>query len=182
MRKFEIHTSQTAPAESQSVLEAVKKSMGMVPNLMAVMAGNPATLKAYATLTELFANAGFNGIEQQVIALTVSRFNDCHYCMAAHSMMAEMLKLDAASIENLRKGLPLGDTKLESLRKFTQVVVEKRGHISEDDLNLFLKNEYELGHVLGLLVGVSMKILSNYVNDIAKTPLDAPFKKYEWSK
>ena len=183
MGKFKVHSLASAPAESKMILEAVQKNMGMIPNLIGIMAENPATVKAYTTLSEIFANAGFTGVEQQVIALTVSRVNDCQYCVAAHSMMAEMNKLDSASISNLRKGLPLTDSKLEGLRKFTQIVAEKKGAISDEELNQFLgQGNYSTSHVLGLLVGVAMKTLSNYVNHIAKTPLDDPFKKYEWSK
>ena len=183
MGKFKVHTSASAPEESRMVLEAVQKNMGMIPNLIGIMAENPATVKAYTTLSEIFANAGFNGIEQQVIALTVSRGNDCQYCVAAHSMMAEMNKLDSVSLANLRKGLPLSDRKLETLRKFTQIIVDKKGLISDQDLDQFLsQGDYSTPHVLGLLIGVAMKTLSNYVNHIAKTPLDEPFKKYEWSK
>jgi hypothetical protein len=36
--------------------------------------------------------------------------------------------------------------------------------------------------VLDVVLGVGMKILSNYTNHIAETPLDAAFAKVAWSK
>ncbi len=45
--KFELHTQETAPAESQPLLEKSVKNFGMIPNLHAVMAEAPALLEAY---------------------------------------------------------------------------------------------------------------------------------------
>ena len=62
----------------------------------------------------------------QLVILTASRLNDCHYCIAAHSTVAEMQKVPADVIEAIRKDQPIAGSKLEALRTFTTAVVEKR--------------------------------------------------------
>ena len=33
-----------------------------------------------------------------------------------------------------------------------------------------------------MILVLSQKVMSNYVNHIAETPVDEPFKKFEWQK
>jgi len=36
--------------------------------------------------------------------------------------------------------------------------------------------------VLEVILGLSQKVISNYVNHVAKTPLDEMFQPFAWSK
>lgn len=53
----------------------------------------------------------------------------------------------------LRTNKPLTDTKLESLRQFTTLLVEKRGWASEEEVNKFLVAGYTSKNVLELIEG-----------------------------
>jgi len=33
-----------------------------------------------------------------------------------------------------------------------------------------------------VILGVSQKVMSNYTNHLADTPVDAPFRAFEWHK
>jgi len=37
-------------------------------------------------------------------------------------------------------------------------------------------------HILEVILGVAMKVMSNYTNKMRKIPLDAPFEKFAWKK
>ena len=37
-------------------------------------------------------------------------------------------------------------------------------------------------HMLEIILGLSQKVISNYTNHIANTPVDAPFQKFAWPK
>lgn len=171
-----------APAESKTVLEGVQKKYGMIPNLMGVFANNPEALKAYVSLSGNLSASGLNELEQQVVALTASRENSCAYCMAAHSAISTMSKLDEKIIQQLRAGEALSDKKLEALRTFTKRVVSAKGNVDGSDTQQFLSAGYSKEHILAVLIGVAMKTLSNYVNHIAETEVDEPFKAFSWAK
>lgn len=175
-------TIQTAPEGSKQVLEQVSKGMGFVPNLFATFAHNPEALKSYLALSDSFGKAGFSPLEQQVILLTVSRENKCAYCVAAHSAISAMSKLDEGVISQLRSGVSLNDQKLEALREFTKRVVSSKGWPDESDFKKFVSAGFNQGHILGVILGVTMKTLSNYTNHIAQTPLDEAFKPFQWEK
>jgi alkylhydroperoxidase family enzyme len=60
--------------------------------------------------------------------------------------------------------------------------MRKDGNVSKEDLNAFYKAGYNHRQVLEVILVLSQKTLSNYINHIAETPVDEPFKKFEWHK
>ena len=85
-------------------------------------------------------------------------------------------------IQALRDQKPLPDAKLEALRNFTLTMVRSRGNPSQADIKAFQDAGYGNQHVLDVILGISMKTLSNYTNHMADTPLDEPFKPMVWEK
>ncbi len=181
MSQFEVHTKETASTESAELLATAEKAYGFIPNLLGVMAESPATVKAYMTIGQLFDESSFSATERQVVILTASRFNECDYCMAAHSVVAGMQKVPADVIEAIRNDRPVNDRKLEALRVFTTTVIEKRGWSSAADIASFLAEGYTKAQVLEVILGISFKTLSNYVNHVAETPLDDAFSTQAWT-
>lgn len=180
MPRFEIHTIDSAPEVARPRLEAAKEKYGFLPNLLGEFAGVPPALEAYIALSELLEKTSLSPLEQQIVVIAVSVANGCDYCVAAHTAGLRMANFDAGQIEAARSGRSLDDPRLEALRSFTTTVVEKRGHVDEEDLESFLEGGYSKEQILEVLVGVAMKTLSNYTNHIAETPLDEELQPFAW--
>lgn len=181
MTEFRIHDNESAPEESRPLLESSKQAYGMIPNLHGVMAEAPAALEAYKRLNELFTEKTSLSPEQQnVVWLTIAVENQCHYCVPAHTAIAKSMKVPEEAIEALRGNGPLPDAGLEALRRFTSKLVRDRGQVSKRDVQEFMNAGFTNRQVLEVVLGVSQKVLSNYINAIAETPLDEPFRKFEW--
>jgi len=181
MNLLPIATIENAPPGSRDTLNAVEKKYGFVPNLLGGLAQSPAALHAYIALADQFSKSGLSAGEQQVVSLTISRENDCGYCVAAHSVLAGKA-LSPAAIQALRAGERTGDARLDAVATLTHKVVEKRGWLAEDDIEAFLAAGFTRANVLDLLVGVTQKTLSNYANHVMGTPLDEAFEGARWSK
>lgn len=180
MSTFKIHNTDTAPQGSKQILEGAEKSLGFIPNLYGIMSESPSVLKAYNSLSDNFDNSSFTDAEKQIVLLATSYINKCHYCIAVHSTLAQMKKIDKSIVDAIRNNQPITDPKLEVLRKITQAIVEKRGWISEDEIEEFLNADYTKAQLLEIIIGVAQKTLSNYVNHIVKTPLDNAFEPNKW--
>lgn len=165
-----------------ALLETAKKSVGMIPNMYANMANQPAMLETYSVGYKLFRQeGGFTPAEQEVVLLTVSVENGCNYCVGAHSFLADKQSGVPTEVTNaIRKGREVADEKLGALSRFTLAMVVKRGRPSQDDVDEFLAAGYTERHILSIILAISVKIISNYSNHIFDTPLDAPFKSREW--
>lgn len=180
-KTFTLHEIETAPEAAKPLLEAARKSFGMVPNLHRVLAEAPAALEAYGTLWGLFDRSSFTPAERQVIYLTSNFENECRYCMAGHTVLAKAAGVPAEAIEALREGKPLADAKLEALHAFTRTVVVNRGWVPQEGLEAFLAAGYTRQQVLEVILGVAVKVISNYTNHLAETPLDPFMKDTVWA-
>ncbi|MFB3100205.1 MAG: carboxymuconolactone decarboxylase family protein [Gammaproteobacteria bacterium] len=180
MTNFTIHTKETAPKESLEILETTEKAYGFLPNLIGVLAESPAGVKGYRTLMDIFDESSFTPTERQVVLIAISRYSECHYCVAAHSTIADIQKVPQDVTDAIRNDLPIADSKLEALRVFTTKVVDQRGWVSKEDTQAFVQAGYNKQQIIEVILGVSVKTLSNYVNHISETPVDDAFAKRSW--
>lgn len=169
---FRLHTIETAPDASRQRLEEAKQKFGRVPNFFAVAAESPAAINAYASLATIFRSTALTPAEQQIVILTASVENKCEYCVAAHSKGAKMAGVSDDVIKAIEDRVSLADPKTEALRRFVSQIVEKRGWLSDADVQAFLGQGYSRAQLLDIMVGVSMKTLSNYINHLSDPPLE----------
>lgn len=182
MSQYTVHTLDTAPEKSKPILEKTRDKYGFLPNLMGTLAEAPAAAKGYAAVSEAFAGSSLSPVEQQVVLLTVSFENECHYCMAAHSTVAGMVDMPQDVLEALRSGSKIeSDAKLEDLHTVTSKIVERRGWLEDADVQAFFDAGYTKDQLLEVIVGVAQKTISNYTNHIAETPLDEAFSQQAWT-
>jgi alkylhydroperoxidase family enzyme len=182
MIQFQLYDETTAPEASKELLADSKKSFGMIPGLHAVMAEAPGLLEAYKQIGELFQKSSFDKDELTVIWQTVNVEHACHYCVPAHTGVAKMMGVDDAISSALRNETALPNARLEALRSFTLSVVRERGNVAESGVQAFLDAGFIRRQILEVVLGVSMKVMSNYTNHLAQTPVDAAFNKFEWHK
>ena len=181
MTNFTVHTKESAPEGSKAFLQAAHDAYGFTPNLLAVQSESPALLEGYTTLAGIFDKTDLSETERQIILMTNNRLNGCTYCMAAHTSLSQMAKVPNDVIEALRNGTPIADARLEALRVFAAQVNEKRGWVDQSDLDAFIAAGYTQQTVLEVILGTSLKVMSNYTNHFAQTPVDAVFQANAWS-
>ena len=161
-------------------MEAVEAGFGFLPNIYGVFAESPPVLDAYIALTDLLAKTAFTPGEAQLILLTISATNGCGYCVAAHTTVGKMVKLDTLVIEAVRNGLPIPDKRLAILHQFTRKMVDKRGMVAATDVDAFINAGFTKAQVLEVAMATALKTMSNYINHFADTPLDAAFEPARW--
>lgn len=170
-------TIETAPEGSKQTLRAIQKGFGFIPNLMATFANSPAVLNGYMGLDAAWETSSLSPKERHIILLTTSVMNSCQYCTAAHSTILKgMLKVDPAIVKDIRSGNKVTDEKLSALVQFTREVVGERGHVSENTKQSFLAAGYSSTTMMEVLVGVALKTISNYLDHMNPTPIDAAFQ------
>jgi len=182
MTEFAIHTEGSAPDEAKPLLQASKKAYGMIPNLHGVFAESPQILEAYQTLQTLFSNSSLSTTERHVVWLTINVYHRCHYCVPAHTFLALRDKVPEDVVDAIREERPIADTRLEALRQFALTLTVQRGEVDADQVEAFLKAGFTKRNIFDVLLGLSHKVLSNYANHLAQTPVDGPFAKFAWRK
>lgn len=180
MTDFTLHTVETAPEKSKPILEQSQKTNGMLPNLHAVMAEAPGLLEGYQVLHKLFMDSSFDAEELTVVWQTINVEHNCTYCVPAHTAIAHSMKVSDDLIEALRNTKTMPTEKLQVLHETTLAMVRERGIVSDDVVQKFYAAGYGQRQLLEIILCLSQKVMSNYTNHVAETPLDEPFKKFAW--
>jgi AhpD family alkylhydroperoxidase len=84
----------------RELLAMTRKEYKMIPNMYRAMANNPVLLKSYMDAYKGFrTQCNFSSVEQEIVFLTISVENNCSYCMAAHSIIADLVSKVPPNIE-----------------------------------------------------------------------------------
>ena len=167
-------TIEAAPAAAQPLLNAVKAQLGVVPNLFRTVAHSPAALEGYLGLNGALAKGQLDAKTRERIALAVAEYNNCGYCLSAHSYLAKNLaKLDEAEIAANRAGHST-ETKADAAVAFAVKLVAARGHVSDSDLLAVKSAGYSEAQIIEIVLHVALNTLTNYVNEVAQTVIDFP--------
>ena len=100
--------------------------------------------------------------------------------MAAHTTISQMKGVPADVVEALRTNSAIGDKKLEALRTFAAVINETRGWPEKAQVEAFLSAGYTRQNILEVILGTSLKVMSNYTNHVAETEIDGAFAPNTW--
>ena len=169
-----------APEGSKAIMQMATQKYSFLPNLLGNMAHAPALLEGYATLSGIFGKTSFSPTEQQIVLMSNNVLNGCKYCMAAHTTIAQGQGVPDDVIAALRDNTPIADAKLEALRQFSQVINISRGNPRAVDTKAFLAAGYSEANILEVILGTGLKVMSNYTNHVAKTPVDDNFAGNAW--
>ncbi len=165
---------EASPAAAQPLLQAVKKQLGVVPNLFRLVGNSPAALEGYLGLNGALAKGELEAPTRERIALAVAEVNGCGYCLSAHSYLGKNLaKLSDEEIALNRDGGST-DPKADAAVRFAVKVVNARGHVSDADIEDVKNAGYNDAQVIEIVTHVALNTLTNYVNEVAQTAIDFP--------
>ncbi len=94
----------------------------------------------------------------------------------------QQCQVDDAITEALRNETRLPTPKLEALHEFPLRVIRDRGFVDESDTQAFLDAGFTQANILEVILGAAQKLMSNYTNHFAQTPIDPVFDKFAWEK
>lgn len=173
MSRIKSLSVQEAKGEVKDLYQNLEKKMGKVLNIFLNMGNSPATLKGFLNLSEAANQTSIPPELREQIALIVGQANQCQYCLSAHTTLAKGLGISDQIIMKARHG-ESQDPKSQAILKFAKMVVENRGHISNQEVaNLKAAgvSDKELVEII-LLINVNM--FTNYFNLITDPIIDFP--------
>jgi uncharacterized peroxidase-related enzyme len=173
MARIQPINRQTASAEVNTTLDAVKAKMGKVPNLVATFAQAPVALNAYLTLSEVVSKGRLTAKQRESLALAIGQANSCQYCLSAHSLIARGAGLNSEAVKAARQA-NAEDALTDALLKLAVKIVNQRGVISDGDFTEAHLAGADDGLILEVITSVALNTLTNYTNHIAQTDIDFP--------
>ncbi|ETX13819.1 alkylhydroperoxidase [Roseivivax halodurans JCM 10272] len=91
------------PPETQRYFDICTEKLGMVPNVLRAHAFSVEKLNAFTGLYNelLLAESGLSKLDREMIAVVVSSWNRCFYCLVAHGAAVRQLSGDPVLGEKL---------------------------------------------------------------------------------
>ena len=163
----------TATQEQQDLLANVKKSMGMVPNLVSTMAHSPAVANAYLSFNGALAKGVLSPQMREKISLTVGQANECDYCVSAHSVLGKVAGLSPEEVIAARRATCSCD-KTSAALGFAAKIVKNRGLVSDDDVAGLRTAGWNDAEITEIVANTALNIFTNYFNHVAGTAIDFP--------
>jgi len=172
MKNFKVPTREEVSATNQGIFDNLKNAVGFVPNIYATMATSENALKNYLEFSN--GKSSLETKEKEVINLAVSEFNQCQYCLSAHTAIAGMNGFDANQINQMRAGEAPFDAKLDALAKLSRNIVENRGATNQAVLEAFFAAGWTNENLIDTINQVGEITITNYLHRTTEVPVDFP--------
>jgi len=180
MERFPIHTLDSAPEASKSALRDVQTRFGMIPNLAGAMATSPVLIQSFIGIFDKVHGGNFTEPQIQTVLLTDAVTNGCAWAVALHTALALQAGLDPAEVAVMRAGRSPSDGKLGALSTLARTLIEKRGRLSEEDIERFLAAGFGKDLLLEVITIVAASTITNYTGSVTNPPLEAMLQAHEW--
>jgi len=112
--------------------------------------------------------------------LTNAVTNASSWAVAFHTALALKQGLDPADVTAIREQQLPKPEPYAALSRLAKSLIEKRGHLSDDDLVTSLEAGFEKEHVLEVIGVVAASTITNYSGAVTNPPLEAFLEEYAW--
>jgi uncharacterized peroxidase-related enzyme len=167
----------SATGHVKELLDGVQKGLGVTPNMFRVAAQSPATLEALVALFGSVAKGRLGAKTREAIALTVSEFDGCDYCLSAHSYLGKHAGLADGDLDKARSATA-DDPRLAATVRFARVVTERRGRVTDADVVEVRRAGLSDAEILDVVANVALTTFTNYLNEVASTEIDFPIVRH----
>lgn len=163
-----------ATGAARGLLDEVRATLGLVPNMTKVMANSPAVLRGYLALSNALATGEFDPATRERIAITVAEANRCGYCLSAHTYIgANVAKVDAHELDRAREASS-ADARTAAILRLADSVVRYQGHLDDASFAQFRTAGLTDAEIAETVGHVALNVLTNLINSVAQVDNDWP--------
>jgi len=169
--RFQVHDELTAPERSLPILKGALAGGGQVSNFLGVLAGSPATLRAYARFRSELRHGSLSLATQQRIALAVAEHQGGDYALSTLQRSARDAGLGLDEIALAREFDSRDETE-HALLRFVRGLLDTDGapalHLHEEAREAGWSDE----QILDAVAHVALAQFSNLVARSGDVPKD----------
>jgi alkylhydroperoxidase family enzyme len=169
--RFQVHDELTAPEGSVPVLKGALAGGGQLSNIVGVLAGSPAALRAYARFRSELRHGELPLKTQQRIALGVAELQGSHYALGTLQRTAREAGLGLDEIA-LAREFDSNDEREAALLRFVRGLLEAEGvpkpYLQEEAREAGWDDE----QILEAVAHVALDSFANLVTRAGDVPVD----------
>lgn len=169
--RFDIHDELTAPAGSERLLKSIATSGGAISKLVGVLAGSPATLRAFARMRSELRGGDLPPETAIRIGLAVAERRGDGYSVAQHARSARLSGLGLDEI-SLARGFASNDPKEAAILAFVKGTMDSEGHPPHHLLEEARESDWTDEQLLEALGEVALCEFQSLIANAAGLPQD----------
>jgi alkylhydroperoxidase family enzyme len=162
-----------ATGKTKELLDIVQQRTGRIPNMVRLMANSPAALDGYLNLATALAGSTLSAEIRDAIAILVAADGESDYTLAAVSALARKSGFSDDDIVAAQQA-QAKDSKTVAALRFSEILLEQRGHVSSSNLDTLMEAGFTDGEVAEIVAAIVLNIYRNYFNLVARPELDFP--------
>jgi len=166
-------TPEAAEGEVRKLYETIQRQLGGVPNFMQILGNSPPALSAFLGFNGELSRGRLDAKVRERIALSTAEANGCEYCVSAHTALGEQAGLSSGEIAAARVGSS-GDVRARAALEFAKTVLEQRGDVTSDELNLAREAGFDDGEIVEIIAHVALNVLTNFLGKVGQIDIDFP--------
>ncbi len=167
---------QDAGVRERAAFDAARKRYGWLPNTVRVMVRSGSAAEVYLAAGKLNAGTSLTNVEREAVAIATAAHNRCDYCLLAHSAALAAAGSTPAEVQSMQDGT-CSDPRVSAILVFARAILDHRGGVGDADLDAAHAAGLDHGTLLDIAAVVAENTLGNYVNNIARTPLDPVLRR-----
>jgi uncharacterized peroxidase-related enzyme len=156
-----------------SLLAAVERNLGGVPNFIRVLAHSSAALQAFLGLHGIAGDGSLEPLTRERIALAVAEQNGCEYCVSAHTAIGRKVGLDSAEMLANRQGAS-ADARAAAALAFAGALVANMGEVTTAEVEAVRAAGYDDAQIVEIIAHVALNIFTNLLGKAARIDIDFP--------
>ena len=162
-----------ATGRVRELLQSVQATLGMVPNLLLVMANSPVVLEGFLSLRDALDRGVLSDTLREQIALAVAERHRSEYCVAGHAAFGRAAGLSDEEIMDARYGRS-SKSKVQAALRFACQVLEKHGDVANEDWARLCAAGYSDREITEMIGWISMNTFNDYFAQVAQAESDFP--------
>jgi uncharacterized peroxidase-related enzyme len=171
MNRLEPLNPADAQGKVKTLLEAVKAQFGVYPTMFKIAAQSPVGLETMLSMFGTLAGGTLGVQLQERLAIAVSQFNECDWCLSAHTAIGRKHGLSQAELDAARSAKS-SDPRANAALTLANRVLSNRGNVDDAGIAAARAAGFTDGQVVEIIANVALTAFTNYLNNVAKTHND----------
>jgi AhpD family alkylhydroperoxidase len=165
--------TKSATGELKQLYGTVGGLLGGVPELFQAVGNSTPALTGLLGVLGALSTGSLTAKEREAVALVVSEFNSCSYCLSAHTALGLAAGMPQSETCDVRWG-QIQEPKIKSLVQFVAAVLETKGDITGAQLKAVKTAGYEDKENTEILLTIAVNYFTNIFNQVNQTKVDFP--------
>jgi uncharacterized peroxidase-related enzyme len=169
--RFEVPELSSLPDDVRERIESVQQRSGFIPNVFLALAHRPEEFRAFFAYHDALMDKEGNltKAEREMIVVTTSAANQCHYCVIAHGAILRIRAKDPLIADQVAVNYRKADItpRQRAMLSFAMKVSQQAHTVADDDFDVLRKHGFDKDDMWDIAAIAAFFAMSNRIANVS---------------